>query len=370
MPIVHSTINVATGRGQPTVPELAELLEDNPPIDRTTTNAWEDAEFLAAVRATGRRKLILCALWTRDLHGLPRPRRVEGGLRRLSSRRRDRRHQRGRPSHRHRSASSRPERSPITWVALAVELQRDWAREETVADVIEIVLTERLLQHERGDSTASGPRSPIARLASSSGRRIRCSRALIDARPGFRPRAWMDELPPLDAFGTLIFQVAGQQLSGRGDTARSCLGIEERFGGHLPTPAELLAADPQVLRAARALSAQGRDAARARGAVRRRTPERRGASLAMTDDEVEAALTEVPGIGPWTARGFLLVALDRPDVFLTGDLALRRAIQRLYDFDHRPHRMSEIARCRSAGGRTAASPSATYSPPSTTEVEA
>jgi DNA-3-methyladenine glycosylase II len=56
----------------------------------------------------------------------------------------------------------------------------------------------------------------------------------------------------------------------------------------------------------------------------------------MTDDEVEAALTEVPGIGPWSARGFLLVALDRPDVFLTGDVALRRAIQRLYDFDHVP----------------------------------
>ena len=50
----------------------------------------------------------------------------------------------------------------------------------------------------------------------------------------------------------------------------------------------------------------------------------------MTDEEVEAALTEVPGIGPWTARGFLLVALDRPDVFLSGDLALRRAIKRLF----------------------------------------
>ena len=64
VPIVHSTINVASGRGQPTVPELAELLEDYPPIDRTTLNAWEDADFLAAVRATGRRKLIACALWT------------------------------------------------------------------------------------------------------------------------------------------------------------------------------------------------------------------------------------------------------------------------------------------------------------------
>jgi DNA-3-methyladenine glycosylase II len=56
----------------------------------------------------------------------------------------------------------------------------------------------------------------------------------------------------------------------------------------------------------------------------------------MTDDEVEAALTEVPGIGPWSAHGFLLVALDRPDVFLSGDLALRRAIERLYGFDHLP----------------------------------
>ena len=55
-----------------------------------------------------------------------------------------------------------------------------------------------------------------------------------------------------------------------------------------------------------------------------------------TDDEVEAALTEVPGIGPWSAHGFLLVALDRPDVFLSGDLALRRAIQRLYGLDHVP----------------------------------
>jgi DNA-3-methyladenine glycosylase II len=56
----------------------------------------------------------------------------------------------------------------------------------------------------------------------------------------------------------------------------------------------------------------------------------------MTDDEVEAALTDVPGIGPWTAHGFLLVALDRPDVFLSGDIALRRAIQKAYGIDHVP----------------------------------
>ncbi len=64
LPIVGWTINGATGRGQPIVPDLAELFEDYPPIYRTTTNAREDTEFLAAVRAAGRRKLIVYALWT------------------------------------------------------------------------------------------------------------------------------------------------------------------------------------------------------------------------------------------------------------------------------------------------------------------
>jgi isochorismate hydrolase len=64
VPVVHSTVNVASGQQQPTVPELAELVQDDEPLDRTTMNSWEDVEFVAAVRATGRRKLIICALWT------------------------------------------------------------------------------------------------------------------------------------------------------------------------------------------------------------------------------------------------------------------------------------------------------------------
>jgi DNA-3-methyladenine glycosylase II len=56
----------------------------------------------------------------------------------------------------------------------------------------------------------------------------------------------------------------------------------------------------------------------------------------MTDEEIEAALTDMPGIGPWTARGFLIVALDRPDVLLSQHLALGRAVQRAYGFDHPP----------------------------------
>jgi DNA-3-methyladenine glycosylase II len=157
---------------------------------------------------------------------------------------------------------------------------------------------------------------------------------LIDARPDFRPRAWLDELPPLDAFATLIFQVAGQQLS-VSSTRAIISHLRDRFGGQLPTPAELLAADPQVLRDS---GFSARKGATLRALAERFVDGRLSdeALARMTDDEVEATLTEVKGIGLWTARGFLLVALDRPDVFLSGDLALRRAIQRAYGFDHLP----------------------------------
>jgi nicotinamidase-related amidase len=143
MPIVHSTINVGTGRGKPTVPEVAELLEEYPPVDRTSTNAWEDSDFLAAVRGTGRCKLILCALWTEICMAFPALDALREGYEvypvvdAIG----------GTSGEAHRTGVERVVQAgaqPVTWVGLAVELQRDWAREETVADVIEIVLTERL----------------------------------------------------------------------------------------------------------------------------------------------------------------------------------------------------------------------------------
>ena len=159
-------------------------------------------------------------------------------------------------------------------------------------------------------------------------------RELIDARPDFHPRAWLDELPPLDAFGTLIFQVVGQQLSVSA-TRTIVSRLQQRFGGIMPSPRELLAVDPQELRAS---GMSNRKGATLRALAERfldgRLSDR---SLArMTDEDIEAALTEVPGVGPWTAHGFLLVALDRPDVLLPGDLALRRAVQHAYGFDHPP----------------------------------
>jgi nicotinamidase-related amidase len=145
VPIVHSTVNVASGRQKPTVPELAGLLEGNAPIDRTTINSWEDAAFVAAVRNTGRRKLIFCALWTEVCMAFPALDALREGFEvypvvdAIG----------GTSVEAHRAGLERVTLAggqPISWVSLACELQRDWARLETVPQVIQIVLTERLLK--------------------------------------------------------------------------------------------------------------------------------------------------------------------------------------------------------------------------------
>jgi nicotinamidase-related amidase len=142
VPVVHSTVNVAAGQG-PTIPELAGLLEDDKPLDRTTVNSWEDMEFLAAVHETGRRKLIFCALWTEvcmaftALDALREGYEVYPVVDAIG----------GTSPEAHRAGLERVIQAggqPISWVSLACELQRDWARQETVADVVQIVLTDRL----------------------------------------------------------------------------------------------------------------------------------------------------------------------------------------------------------------------------------
>src|SRR5580658_9435573 len=64
LPIVLSTVNVKLNSLKPTIPPLKEVLSNVNKMDRTAINAWEDKEFLAAVQATGRKKLIICALWS------------------------------------------------------------------------------------------------------------------------------------------------------------------------------------------------------------------------------------------------------------------------------------------------------------------
>ena len=126
---------------------------------------------------------------------------------------------------------------------------------------------------------------------------------LIDARPTFDPQEWMAELPVMDLFGALLFQVTGQQLSVAA-TRRTLGRIEVLFGGRLPSPAELLGVPPDSLRQAglswRKVATLPRPG---RAPFRRSTGPRILSKL--PDDEVIAALTTIPGIGPWTAQGAL-----------------------------------------------------------------
>ena len=164
---------------------------------------------------------------------------------------------------------------------------------------------------------------------------------IIDRDPTFDPRAWLDELPPMDIFGAALFQITGQQLSVAA-TRRTIGRIELLFGGHLPSPAELLSVEPIQLRAA-GLSRRKVDTLR--DLAERLSDGRLDAdALAeLPDEDFITALTAISGIGPWTAQGVLLVALGREDVVLPGDLALRKAIRDTYQLDGLPSEDEVVA---------------------------
>jgi len=157
---------------------------------------------------------------------------------------------------------------------------------------------------------------------------------LIDRRPDYDPRHRLDGIPPMDLFGALVFQVTGQQLS-VASRRRILDRIQEMFGGHLPSPAEFLKADPAGLRQA---GLSGRKVSTLRDLAERLTDGRLdiGTLSALPDEQVIGQLTQVPGIGPWTVQGALILGLDREDVVLPGDLALRKAVRDAYQLDHLP----------------------------------
>jgi DNA-3-methyladenine glycosylase II len=112
--------------------------------------------------------------------------------------------------------------------------------------------------------------------------------------------------------------------------------VLERYGGRTPTPAELLADEPDALRAAAGLS-------RAKVAFLRSLAEHVVSGELeldrlheLGDDEVLAELTAVKGIGAWSAHIFLMFQLERPDVLAVGDLGVRRAVERAYRLDALP----------------------------------
>lgn len=137
LPIVHSTVNIATGRNKPPIAPLMEVLKDYPTYDRTSINSWEDVGFKKAVEETGRRKLIMTALWTEACLTFPALDALKEGYEvyvvvdAVG----------GTSVAAHEAALRRIEQAGaklISRTQLYCELQRDWSREETVPGFMEV----------------------------------------------------------------------------------------------------------------------------------------------------------------------------------------------------------------------------------------
>ncbi len=148
----------------------------------------------------------------------------------------------------------------------------------------------------------------------------------------------VDERPsdiPRDHYGALARAIIGQQLSTRA-AAAIYRKLTARYAGRLPTPDEVLAADPDELRTAAGLS-------HAKVRYLRSLAEHvldgslaLDALAALPDAEVIAAVTAVKGIGQWSADMFLIFHLGRPDVLPVGDLGIRKAFQAVYGLTELP----------------------------------
>jgi 3-methyladenine DNA glycosylase/8-oxoguanine DNA glycosylase len=150
---------------------------------------------------------------------------------------------------------------------------------------------------------------------------------LVDADPTLDPDALLGHLPS-DLWGALVLQVIGQQISLA--AAAAILGrLEALVGGRLPTPSELLELDAETLRGVGLSRAKGiylHDLA-ARLEDGRLDLDR---LQALDDDTARIELMQVKGVGRFTAEGVLMLALRRPDVWPAADLALRRAVERIF----------------------------------------
>jgi DNA-3-methyladenine glycosylase II len=157
--------------------------------------------------------------------------------------------------------------------------------------------------------------------------------ALVDARPRLDPDAFFDTWPS-ELWSALVAQVIGQQISLA--AAGAIRGrLQALNGGPLPTPAQLLAIDDDTLRGvglshAKVLYLRDLAARLVDGRLdlaRLRT---------LDDDAARDALTQIKGVGRFTADGVLLLTLRRSDIWPAADLALRRAVARVWEFDAPP----------------------------------
>jgi nicotinamidase-related amidase len=139
LPIVLSTVQHGNGVNGDTIPQLREVLDGVPSYDRMSINAWEDEQFLTAVRATGRKKLIMAGLWTEVCLAFPALDAIREGFEvyavvdAVA----------GTTTEAHEWALRRIVQAgahPVTWVSVLCELQRDWSRKETAGGMVKIAL--------------------------------------------------------------------------------------------------------------------------------------------------------------------------------------------------------------------------------------
>lgn len=125
VPVILTTVETKSFSGN-MWPQLLELFPGQEPIERTSMNSWEDKKFVEAVEKTGRKKLVIAALWTEVCLAFPAIQAMEagyevyavddacGGTSEVA----------------HRCAMQRVVQAgavPVTWQQVLLELQRDWA---------------------------------------------------------------------------------------------------------------------------------------------------------------------------------------------------------------------------------------------------
>lgn len=138
VPLILTTVAEKSFSG-PLFGGIKAVYPNAPVIDRTTMNSWEDANFRAAVKSTGKKKLVMAALWTEVCLAMPVLAALEEGyevyiVTDASG---------GVTKEAHDMAVQRMVQAgaqPVTWMQVLLEYQRDWARQSTYNDVIQIAL--------------------------------------------------------------------------------------------------------------------------------------------------------------------------------------------------------------------------------------
>lgn len=154
--------------------------------------------------------------------------------------------------------------------------------------------------------------------------------ALVDREPELDPDGLLASLPH-DPWGALVLQVIGQQLS-LAAAGAIVARLDELGGGRLPSPAELLGIPAQTLRG---IGLSGAKSVYLRDLAARLEDGRLDPELLATldDDQARAELTQVKGVGRFTADGVLMLALRRPDVWPAADSAFRRTVEQVWELD-------------------------------------